>query len=108
MSAESGAASGDKADFTRKTPVEVAMFLKDNGIGSDVCDAFESKSQYAHVVTIVHAMMFFLANEIDGQAFVDLSESDVKTMTSKLGLVKKIMRLKVVCDHVNSSAFSLQ
>ena len=46
-------------------------------------------------------MMFvqlFLANEIDGQAFVDLSKNDVKTMTSKLGLVKKIMRLKMVCD----------
>lgn len=42
MSAESGGT--EKAGFNLKTPVEVAMFLKDNGIGGDVCDIFEGKS----------------------------------------------------------------
>lgn len=41
MSAESGAV--EKADFNLKTPVEVAVFLKDSGIGGDVCDTFEGK-----------------------------------------------------------------
>ena len=35
-------------------------------------------------------------NEIDGQAFSELSEDDVRRMTPKLGIVKKICRLKLV------------
>lgn len=36
-------------------------------------------------------------NEIDGQGFLDLTEADVKGLVSKLGVVKKILRLKTVC-----------
>ena len=35
-------------------------------------------------------------NEIDGQAFLDLTESDMKFLTPKLGVVKKLFRLKQV------------
>ena len=35
-------------------------------------------------------------NEIDGQAFSELSEDDVRRMTQKLGIVKRICRLKLV------------
>ena len=38
----------------------------------------------------------FTENEIDGQAFCELSEDDVRLMTPKLGVVKKIYRLKTV------------
>ena len=31
------------ADFRSKTTVEVSMFLKENGIASDVCEVFEGK-----------------------------------------------------------------
>jgi len=34
--------------------------------------------------------------EIDGEAFLDLTESDIKLLTDKLGLVKKLLR--VVCE----------
>lgn len=40
--------------------------------------------------------LFFIENEVDGQAFLELSENDVKTLTPKLGVVKKVLRLKVV------------
>ena len=32
-----------------KTPVEVAMFLKENGVSDDVCDAFEGEGLSTHV-----------------------------------------------------------
>ena len=35
-------------------------------------------------------------NEIDGQAFLDLTESHMKFLTPKLGVVKKLFRLKQV------------
>ena len=31
-----------------------------------------------------------LKNEIDGQAFSELTEDDIRTMTKKLGVVKKM------------------
>ena len=33
-------------------------------------------------------------NEIDGSAFLELSEDDVRTLVPKLGVVKKICRLQ--------------
>ena len=41
-------------------------------------------------------LLDFAENEIDGQAFSELTEDDVRRMTEKLGIVKKICRLKVV------------
>ncbi len=43
-------------------------------------------------------MYHYADNEVDGEAFRDLSEADVKSLVSKLGLVKKILRLKRVCN----------
>lgn len=39
-------------------------------------------------------LLFQLDNEIDGEAFLDLSEKDVKEIVKPLGQVKKIMRLQ--------------
>lgn len=39
-------------------------------------------------------IFFLIDNEIDGTGFFDLTESDVKSMVSKLGIVKKICRLQ--------------
>ena len=33
-------------------------------------------------------------NEIDGDAFLELSEDDIRTLVPKLGMVKKICRLQ--------------
>ena len=33
-------------------------------------------------------------NEIDGETFLELTESEIKSLVSKLGVFKKIMRLK--------------
>ena len=53
---------GALSDFSLKTPVEVAMFLKDNGIGSDVCEAFEGRfrhgSKWHHFVDVHNIMSF--------------------------------------------------
>ena len=39
-----------------------------------------------------------LENEIDGEAFVDLSEADIKSIVAKVGLVKKLQRIqKALC-----------
>ena len=48
-----------------------------------------------------------LEEDIDGAAFLDLTEADIKSMVPKLGLVKKVMRLqKVICMlELNVSVF---
>lgn len=38
--------------------------------------------------------IFYVDNEIDGTAFGELTEDDVKTIIKPLGVVKKIMRLQ--------------
>ena len=38
-------------------------------------------------------MVFFAANMIDGEAFLELTEVDVKELVKPLGVVKKILRL---------------
>ena len=41
-------------------------------------------------------------NEIDREAFLELSESEVKDLVPKLGLAKKISRLQFsVCSKLN-------
>ena len=35
-------------EYKSKTPVEVAMFMKDNGVSGDICDVFEGKFCEAH------------------------------------------------------------
>ena len=36
----------------------------------------------------------FLENAIDGEAFIDLTEAEIKTMVIQLGWVKKIVRIQ--------------
>jgi len=37
----------------------------------------------------------FIENEVDGESFIDLSESDLKEMMpNKVGVVKKILKLQ--------------
>jgi len=97
----------DDTNFGSKDAVEVAMFLKENGIADDVCETFEGADirevlkVYRYVCIADHVLpcrvsLSITENEIDGQAFLDLSEDDVKSLTSKLGVVKKICRLKAV------------
>ena len=40
-----------------------------------------------------------LENEVDGMAFFDLSEGDIKAMIKPLGIVKKLIRLKKYITH---------
>ena len=39
-------------------------------------------------------LLIILDNEIDGMAFLELSEDDVKRLVSKVGVVKHILRLQ--------------
>lgn len=63
--------------FSAKSSTEVVVYLKYNGISDEIWDKIED-------------------NEIDGQAFLDLTESDMKFLTPKLGVVNKLFRLKQV------------
>ena len=59
----------------------------------------------AHFNLFLYLFLYFCAeNEIDGTGFFDLDESDIKSMVSKLGIVKKISRLQKL---VRSTLFFL-
>lgn len=47
-----------------------------------------------NLIIIILVFIFCVENEIDGTGFFDLDESDIKSMVSKLGIVKKISRLQ--------------
>ena len=53
------------------------------------------------------AVFAVLENEIDGQAFSELSEDDIRTMTQKLGIVKKIYHLKLVLQCLLCVAYTV-
>ena len=40
-------------DFCSKTTVEVSVFLKENGIASDVCEVFEGKVAAANLHSLL-------------------------------------------------------
>ena len=46
-------------------------------------------------------------NEVDGESFLDLAESDITEMVSKIGLVKRIRQLqtKVILSFSSSIQF---
>lgn len=48
-------------------------------------------------------------NEVDGESFLDLAESDITEMVSKIGLVKRIRRLqtKVILSFSSSIQFCI-
>jgi hypothetical protein len=62
-------------NFELKTKEEVKEWLEDNGISPDYSEKFDE-------------------NEIDGAAFLELTESDVKDLVNPLGIVKKVIRLQ--------------
>ena len=42
---------------------------------------------------LAHLRNYFITEqEIDGEAFMELNEEDIKSITSKLGIVKKIFK----------------
>ena len=45
-------------------------------------------------------MCLHSVNEIDGASFLDLTDSDVKSMVTKLGIVKKIRRLQLLVSSL--------
>ena len=56
---------GAPSDFSLKTPVEVAMFLKDNGFGSDVCEAFEGRfrhGSYVYYLLLILNLSFLITH----------------------------------------------
>lgn len=50
----------------------------------------------------LHSYNICAENEIDGSAFLDLTEADVKELIKPLGTVKRIIRLKQVCVYINT------
>ena len=38
-------------------------------------------------------------HDIDGEAFMELTEADIKSLEAKLGIVKKICRLQTTVSH---------
>ena len=53
--------------------------------------------------------MYIIEHEIDGEVFMELSENDIQQIVIKIGIVKKILRLRaqfsashqVLLIHVN-------
>lgn len=45
------------------------------------------------LTTETHLISFLTDNQVDGECFLELSESDVKEIVKPLGIVKKILRL---------------
>lgn len=46
------------------------------------------------VIKLVHNKLFFFTeNQVDGESFLELAESDVKELVKPLGVVKKIVKL---------------
>jgi hypothetical protein len=46
-----------------------------------------------------------LEHEINGEAFLDLSEADIKSIVLKVGLVKKVLGVqKALCLHPEAAA----
>ena len=48
------------------------------------------------MLPIVQTYTFFtfLEEEVDGQAFMDLTEDDIKSLGKKIGVIKKLCRLQ--------------
>ena len=74
--------------FKRGSTV-VTLFLKLTQLTLFMCTACYAKHHVFHLCMIPHA-----DNEIDGDAFLELSESDIRSLVPKLGMVKKISRLQ--------------
>ena len=49
----------------------------------------------------------FVENNIDGEAFLELTETEVKSLVSKLGTAKKILRLQASMVHLYLKHFTL-
>lgn len=47
----------------------------------------------------------FVENNIDGEAFLELTETEVKSLVSKLGTAKKILRLQASMVHLYLKTF---
>lgn len=97
----------DNSDLASKDSVEIRDFLEENGVPAEIAERFEG--EFAVYLFLKHALklfgMFFslclniTEEDIDGAAFLELSEADIKSMVPKLGMVKKIARLqKVNCS----------
>lgn len=49
---------------------------------------------------IIFIFLVYIVNEIDGEAFLELSEDDIKEIIKPLGVVKKVSRiLKTVLEE---------
>ena len=92
-------------------PTELTLWLAHHDVPADVCDIFEGEwstlsranafTSYFIVsfnsIIIIYFyinFLFYSENEIDGDCFLELTESDIKGLVPKLGLVKKICRLQ--------------
>lgn len=80
------------------TPLEVSSYLSEKGVPDDVCERFQGEI----AKPLAYLRYWFIDNEIDGEAFMELTESDITSLVMKIGLVKKILRLRVQieCEKV--------
>ena len=90
-----------------KDAQEVAVWMGSSGIPAEVCEVFEGRSPVLRQFVVFSLSMWILCicpleNEIDGTAFLELTETDIRGLVPKLGLVKKICRLQ---STVSDDAF---
>lgn len=76
---------------------DLSMWLDENGIQSTYCEQFEGALAMLYTYygsCFKPGILSFLENEIDGEAFCELSETDIKAIIKPLGIVKRIIRLQ--------------
>ena len=74
--------------------LELSTWLQEEGVDLTYCEIFEGRYHNLLWHDPVSLYCLLLDNEIDGPAFIELTENDIKTMIKPLGVVKKILRLQ--------------
>ncbi len=72
------------------TCAELSQWLLENGVNDRVCETFEGKENYNK---LNFQCVLLLDEMVDGAAFVELTDDDVKNMIKPLGQVKRVVRL---------------
>ena len=72
----------------------MVVYLKNNGISDEICDEFDGKTiivNYRNKYDTYHHFKICADNEIDGQAFLDLTESNIISyfMSFSIGSYKR-------------------
>lgn len=92
------------SSFGSKGAFEVYEWLQSNGVSVEYCETFEGE----FLECFSYPFLSNIENEIDGSAFMELTEADIKQLIKPIGVVKKIIRLQKSLPPSCSSVCKLQ